>query len=284
MVSENVGVSEFYEYRSSEKNMIHVPVMLINPWYYSHKRINSPVFQYLSRYSSNSGSAISLTFYDAFLHALCEHIERHYLSYYFMNEMDIDQPLSFYELKIDQNTIFKKIKLLKDDYNIQIIYSQDFANVHFCVVVGHSSEHSMSLVGSGASLCKSTAITRAIDEFLQVQHLSSEKLLKIEKNQIKSIFSNNDKAVKLLRLMHGKYHMISYSEDSEHSKMSTTFEVTHMIISELNKIGFRVYYRVLSRAEDPFVVVSLFIPGFERFHHIRSGIMVTPQKWLQKYA
>ena len=281
----------YYSWPNTTSNIYYLPVSLVNPWCCYNQNPKIAVDQYISRYSSNSGTATGITFDDAFLHALNEEIERYYLSNLFLTISQISiSPIKFYQVDISTlpDHFNCQLKLLDKDHPIKIICSFDFCNVFFCAAISQSKDPNspcsiLSAIGSGASLDINLAIKRALGEVLQI-HAGCDDHVKI--------LDLLNKSQKLQKLIHPNqhidfanisYHNIAIAKNHHITQNCTIRNMIDYICDNLNDHNFQILYRIKTNSYDPFSVVSLYIPGFERFHLIRMGNFVSAQSWLNHH-
>lgn len=283
--SELVPTASYFPYSFTTDTCLAVPLVLVNPWL-NHDGVDSESKDFLSRYSYSTGTALGLTLEDALLHALNEQIERHYLSEFYMYILGLKHRLQFVE--IDKNTIKewdKYSEFLTKEYRWKIILGQGMADVFFCLAVGSSyhSSQPMSVLGSGASLHKDVALERALTEIIQGHCCVSENTIK-QDAEVKRSLDKNHLLKKLIFIEDYLFKRVDWDE----IKDKVTYYSTRQQVDQLNQwLTFKkhpVYYRIKTPPYSPFVVVSTFVPGLERFHLIREGSFVAPQSWLNPYG
>lgn len=266
----------------------YIPQILVNPWKIEPSSILTAADRYLARYSTNSGIALGITTEDAVLHGICEEIERHYLSHFFMKESALNTNFEFQEIILqkgdwlDNNPYKKALDDLEYTYNFRIIFSEFFKSISFCVVIGQPKDSSyspLSLIGSGASMNGRVAVCRALGEFVQT-HLFFDAYAKKTANRISRNLIQIGRLSALLNLQN-----IHYKKRSSHKIPQTpnmpSRSMIDLIALELNEHGFCIFYKHLNCIYESFKVVSIYVPKIERFHLIRSGNIVAPQEWLQ---
>ena len=263
--------------------------MLINPWCIKDLNSLSPAERYLTRYSTNSGTALGLTKEDAVLHGLSEEIERHYLSHFYLTEVGFTSNFKFQELKsskdswLNQHPYDRILEILWGYESYKMIISTILTSMSFCLIIGKpvgEETGGMSALGSGASYNPRVAIRRALGEFAQShEFLNTEAQRKAQ--DISLQIKKTPKLIPLISLLSRSYPEIPVTNVLEKTTEGlSTRSIIDSVVHQLHDQGYSVFFRFLNPRYDDVVVTSVYIPGSERFHLARSGNIVVPQKWL----
>jgi len=242
---------------------------------------------FLSRYSSNSGTAFGCTKPEALLHGINEVIERHILSCFFMAVCSIGPSIKLYT---PSKPLLAKA-LQNNDYalaladKLQIIVIKDVMSVFFSVALPKSGpgHHHLSPIGSGCSLDICTAIRRAVTEQFQVSELYDDAQESIDRTTLSFLASLEKlkplidfEAVSTLRLPILDSPLVDF-EKSVPAQLES-------LENSLLRTGKAPYYRTVARYSDDGIVCQSYIPGLERFNLIRNGCHVAPQRFLRQTA
>lgn len=243
--------------------------------------------RFLSRYSSNSGTAFGCTNAEALLHGINEIIERHILSCFFMAVCSIGPSMKLYN---PSKPLLVKA-LQNNDYalaladKLQIIVIKDVMDVYFSVALPKSGpgHHHLSPIGSGCSLDLCTAIQRAATEQFQVSELYDDVQEATDRATLSFLASSEKlkplidfEAVSTLKLPTLDSPIVDFVKDVPAQLNS--------LENNLLRTGKVPYHRVVSRYSDDGIVCQSYIPGLERFNLIRNGCHVVPQRFLRQTA
>ena len=272
---------------------ISVPVTLTNPQFntrYLYDSQSLAAYRFLKKYSTNSGTALGGTLEDALLHAILEQIERHYFSAWCEHLLHLNPKIHFSRLQrsiID--TLINSIdntscRQALAESNLHGIMGYSFLGVYYaCIFGGHNQTFPLGFVGCGASLDCTYAINRAFDEYIQLnyladQHTSADQhkcfnYLKMQ-SSLKPLIDFSQSSLFKKLATHQAYHSLTHQKMSVHHMIRT-------LLTELHQLGYSVLYRIKTPTSSPLIVVTIFIPGLNRFHLIRTGSRVTPQSYLQ---
>jgi len=254
---------------------IVVPAILIAPSSRNIDEIEKTAAGFLSKYASNSGTALGCTENEALLHAINEAIERHALSMYYLSLCGLASPPKLYQPTNSflEETFAHDTELLRRAKKLEIYITHDFYDVPFCIAVSRGKrEGSMSNIGSGSSINPSIAMYRAVTEQIQCEQLSGAT----EKQEDISAQKILTHSARLSALLHPcpTYAVPAFHPPRTHLSVRGQVKRTLINLEKQNKAAF---YRTLYEHPSLATVVQVFIPGLERFHLIRSGIPVAPQ-------
>ncbi|WP_144966491.1 YcaO-like family protein [Pseudomonas sp. DE0010] len=258
---------------------ITIPAILISPSPRNINEIEKTAAGFLSKYTSNSGTALGCTESEALLHAINEAIERHALSMYYLSLCGLTPPLKLYQPSDSflEETFAHDTDLLRRTKKLEIYLTHDFYEVPFCIAVSRSKkEGSLSSIGSGSSINPSIAMYRAVTEQIQCEQLSGAT----EKQEDLAAEKMLAHSSRLSALLHP---CPTYAVPVFHpprTNLSVRGQVKRTLIN-LEKQNKTAFYRTLYEHPSLATVVQVFIPGLERFHLIRSGIPVAPQSALK---
>ena len=296
--TEAMQVVCYYSWPWAEKCCAYVPAIFVNPLYIQDSTGPSEAQKYLARYSYSTGFALGLTLEDALLHALNENIERHYLSHFYLHVLPNQETL-FEFSELDQVSLRESFReatdFLDKHYQWKILISKEdsMGGVVFSMVIGNRTgplkhEFPLSVIGLGASLYGEVAVQRSISEFLQ-GHFPEQSELDQREKDIYGHLKNLSHVKGLIDLMGVKtlarmsWHDFRRIRPPVEASLSTRRQLDHMV-NGLHKSGYNTLYRIMTKQHDPFYVVHVLVPGFERFHLMREGNFVAPQSWLKKIA
>ncbi|MBF8673451.1 YcaO-like family protein [Pseudomonas fulva] len=254
---------------------IVIPAILIAPSSKNVDAIEKTAAGFLSKYATNSGTALGCTENEALLHAINEAIERHALSMYYLSLCGLASPLKLYQPSNSflEETFSHDTELFRCAKKLEIYMTHDFYDVPFCIAVSRGKkEGSLSSLGSGSSINPSIAMYRAVTEQIQCEHLSGTT----EKQEDLSAENMLAQSTRLSALLHPcpTYAVPDFHPPRIDLSVRGQVKRTLINLEKENKIAF---YRTLYEHPNLATVVQVFIPGLERFHLIRSGIPVAPQ-------
>ena len=281
---QTVTAVEMETYNESGAAICLVPAILTNPNLPHKYRQGNEAEQFLARYSTNSGTALGIDYFDALVHATNEVIERHYLSHFFLHLTSFKSEISFKlgakDFVAEVRDQFLNIGLLGGD--IKVILGDSFLGFYFCAVIDDRPWNSaMAVIGSGVSLSRFHAIERGVNEFVQVHCLMTDDLRRKD-SIIEKLLSNKERLSTLVAPEVGNLPKANQAlSDDRYSRSS---EFMFRDISERLSRTYPVLIRKRTEMSERFSVVSVFIPGLDRFNLIRTGNTVAPQQWLLKNA
>lgn len=265
-----------------QSSKIKVPAVLLTPTQsLIDKTSNNPDYAYLSKYASNSGTAIGCTENEALLHAINESIERHALSNYYLSLCELAPPLKLYTPSplFLQETFANCAELLKYGKSLNLYMTDHFFGLFFCIASPkEQDQHTLATVGSGCSLNPRVALYRAVTEQIQSQLLSTSKELNKDEDTL-DLLTRSPRLTKLINpmpfqapeLFHPTYESL------------TTHHQTRKTIRLLTQHKSSIFYRHLFNHPELACALQVYIPGLDRFHLIRSGIPVAPQYAFAKH-
>lgn len=258
---------------------IVIPAILIAPSSKNVDAIEKTAAGFLSKYATNSGTALGCTENEALLHAINEAIERHALSMYYLSLCGLASPLKLYQPSNSflEETFSHDTELFRCAKKLEIYMTHDFYDVPFCIAVSRDKkEGSLSSLGSGSSINPSIAMYRAVTEQIQCEHLSGTT----EKQEDLSAENMLAQSTRLSALLHPCPTSAVPDFHPPRIDLSVRGQVKRTLIN-LEKENKTAFYRTLYEHPNLATVVQVFIPGLERFHLIRSGIPVAPQRALK---
>lgn len=244
-----------------------------------------PATQFLSRYSSNSGTAFGCTKAEALLHGTHEVIERHVLSRFFMAVCSIGPAVTMYTpSKILLATALRENSYALSRANkLQVIVIKDFMNVYFSVAlpkVGPGPFH-LSPIGSGCSLDICIAIQRAVTEQFQVEDLYDIPQEATDKKTL-DFLAGADTLRPLIDFFPVKNLTLPILDIPKMDLASSVPEQLEALQNNIEKSGKTIFYRVLAQYSEDGTVCQTYVPGLERFNLIRNGYFVAPQRVLRQ--
>jgi ribosomal protein S12 methylthiotransferase accessory factor len=254
---------------------IKIPAIIIAPSTRNIDDIEKTAAGFLSKYATNSGTALGCTENEALLHAINEAIERHALSVYYLSLCGLASPPELYRPSTSflEETFAHDAELLRHAKKLKIFLTHDFYEVPFCIAVSpDKTEGSLSSVGSGSSLDPYTAMYRAVTEHLQCKQLYGPR----EKQEDLSAEKMLAHSARLASLINPCPTYAVRTFHPPHTELSVRGQIKRIHIN-LKKQNKAVFYRTLYEHPNLATVLQVFIPGLERFHLIRSGIPVAPQ-------
>ncbi len=260
---------------------IQIPALLLTPSpSLARATKNIPSCDYLSKYSSNSGTAIGGTENEALLHAINESIERHVLSHYYLSLCGLTPQPKLYtpSRSFFSETFADDSTLLHHEKHMSLYMTHAFFDVFFCIAVSKKNKKPvLASVGSGCSLDPSVALYRAVTELIQCQALTSSKDLKDDESTLAFLRTS----ARLSTLINP---LPAQTPEPFHPSREKTppLHQIQKIAANLEGNGHTVFYRNLFNTPGTACVTQVYIPGLERFHLIRSGIPVAPQQAFYK--
>lgn len=261
---------------------IIVPSILLNPALHCSENAETSGAAFLSKYSSNSGTALGCTENEAFLHAINEAIERHALSAFYLSVCGLGPQFKLMTPapELIQESFAKHPGLLNHVDQLNIYMTDVFYGVVFCIAIA-PPEHSgdLSIVGSGCSAHAGVALYRAVTEQIQCAQLRGDDEIE-EDQRTAALLAGSNKLHRLLYPRPDKVHAVfrpPQTCNSPRAQIQTT-------LRRLAEHRRTVFYHCLFNEPGLACVVQTYIPGFERFHLIRSGIPVVPQHALSAGA
>ncbi|MFK0313355.1 YcaO-like family protein [Pseudomonas sp. NPDC090233] len=254
---------------------ITIPAILIAPSSKNVDGIEKTAAAFLTKYATNSGTALGCTESEALLHAMNEAIERHALSMYYLSLCRLTSAPELYAPSPSflEETFAHDAKLFQHAKKLDIFLTHDFYDVPFCIAVhGKQKRGSLCSVGSGCSISPSIAMYRAVTEQMQCDHLYGPTE-KQEDSSAKRMLAQSARLSSLINPC-PPYPVPTYHP--ARTELSVPGQVKRTLIN-LGKHNKSLFYRTLYEHPTLATVVQVFIPGLERFHLIRSGIPVAPQ-------
>lgn len=261
-----------------------VPAILTNPNLPHKYRQNNEAEHFLARYSTNSGTALGIDYFDALVHATNEVIERHCLSHFFLHLVGLRSEVSFKlgtkDFLAELRDQFLNIGLLGRD--IKVVLSGSFLGFYFCAVIDDLPWNSgMAVIGSGVSLSRFCAVERGVNEFVQMHCLMTDDL-RCEDSTTEKLLSNEGRLSSLVAPDVSNLPRDDQALNDDRFPRSS--ELMFRDISDRLSRMYPVFFRKRTEMSERFSVVSVFIPGLDRFNLIRTGNIVVPQQWLLENA
>jgi ribosomal protein S12 methylthiotransferase accessory factor len=270
---------------------IYIPHLLVNPLIDTTYLETNKANLFISRYSSNSGTAFGLTETEAQLHALMESIERHALSNLYLALVGQGNPQEFvYFNSSETYEIVTEFGLESTFPPFRLFGCKSVGGSYFFAAVEEDNSKQVVEIGSGCSMSAKHALERAITELAQsfglyregvpldynsflkladeLPNLNPLKRVIIDYNIVKNgQFSRNINLVNIL----SEWTMLANSPSPK--------VMLETCISELYQEGFNVFQRTETFGQFGHMA-QVFIPSLDRFHHIRDGLKVAPNRAL----
>ena len=252
-----------------------VPLILVNPQYQISSHDNSThtlddqAREFLLRYGSNSGSGLGVTLEDALIHALCEQLERHYLSHLLMTVVKYPTPYKFTRILLTNSNLEQRYA----QFSLELIHCAAICNIPFYAIIATPKSGGVARISSGCSLSFDHALSRAMAEFYQVSISSQEA--DDESQYLKRLFESHPRLQAFVNCdtSHLPYQAFQTFYDADPHVPSS------IILKELMQRltpSYQLFYRIKTLPEHPFYVVSTYIPQMERFFNIMTGSLVVP--------
>ncbi|MCY4444213.1 MAG: YcaO-like family protein [Proteobacteria bacterium] len=312
--SQKLAAYDYYEFAKHTSYTAFIPALFTNPLFLTHSKDNASQSLYnessqsnfneaesfLCRYAYSTGTSFGITLEDALLHCLNENIERHYLSCYYLHLINQKTSIRFQEIPLNnlKSQLHHKanfVDFMDNNYRWKVIVASNpaMADLKFCLVVGSplkqeasTASLSFSNIGVGLSLYGDIALHRAIGEFCQSHFLKNAQQTK--KDLDIAQFLSKSALHPLIDLSRKQLPQTPLADFIKPSKQAIkplfnnqSYLRPHQQLSLISELlyqsGYKVLYHLLSKPYDPFIVASLIVPGLERFHLIREGIIVAPQ-------
>lgn len=259
-----------------QSKKIKIPAVLLTPTQsLIAEASNDPAYAFLGKYASNSGTAIGCTESEALLHAVNESVERHALSNYYLSLCDLAPPLKLYSPNplFLQKTFAHCTELLQCAKTLNIYMTDYFFGLFFCIASpGEQDQHTLAIVGSGCSLNPSVALSRAVTEQIQSQSLSTHRELNKDENTL-DFLTRSPRLEKLINPIPSQEPELFHPT---YDSLTTPLQ-TRKTIALLTQNKNSIFYRHLFNHPELACALQVYIPGFDRFHLIRSGVPVAPQ-------
>ncbi|MFJ4112983.1 YcaO-like family protein [Pseudomonas sp. NPDC089758] len=254
---------------------IKIPAIMVAPSIKHIDEIEKTPAGFLSKYATNSGTALGCTQNEALLHAINEAIERHALSVYYLSLCGLTSAPELYRPSPSflEETFAHDTELFRHAKKLEIFLTHDFYEVPFCIAISPAkTKDSLSIVGSGSSLSPSIAMYRAVTEHLQCKQLHGPQ----EKQEDLAAEKMLAESARLASLLNPCPTYTVPTFHPLHTGLSVREQIKriHINLKQQNKA---VFYRTVYEHPNFATVLQVFIPGLERFHLIRSGIPVAPQ-------
>jgi ribosomal protein S12 methylthiotransferase accessory factor len=245
-----------------------------------------PELKYLSRYSTNSGTAFGCSESEAMLHGLNEVIERHTLSTVLMSLCGQHDSLMLKSPDAEiLNTLFPgKSQTDSIISRYKILFMPTTFGVYFSMAIPKAPDERYPIcpIGSGCSVDPRIAIERAITELSQTIDLYDTE----EKSSDLIAYALLKRSPALHPLIHlEKLRNIGHTCKRLDPLLNlSVVEQAEFVIEHLNALGFRVLRRTLATFANGCAVTQIYVPGLERFNLVRAGIPVVPQRLLHANA
>lgn len=265
---------------------LFIPSVLLRPKLHDQPRSEAgEAHLFLSRYSSNSGSAFGCTQAEALLHGANELIERHVLSKLFLAICSLGPSITLYRPSsaLLARSLQNAPHALGLAEKLQIIVVCSSMNSYFSIALPKSGpgDFHLSPIGSGNSLDIQIAIQRAVTEQIQASALYDAPQEKIDRKTF--AFLANSKSLR---------HLIDFEpiralklppidEPPAHLTPSVPLQLK-TLNNNITDSGRKLYYRVITDFPGNGIVCQSYIPGLERFNIIRNGCLVAPQTILRQ--
>lgn len=262
--------NEYEEVSTSRK--VYIPVLLNNPKYIGDFDSVSEASLFLSKYSTNSGTASGSTLEEAILHGANEQIERHYVSLYYMHLIGLLQTNVFRKYDIekiikDNSELYNAVESI--NYEIEVVCAINHVGSYFFFCYLQCDKYKLRLRGSAVSFDEFHALERSIYELIQAANLYDESCALEDEAALKTM--REYKSLEAIRDPNSKsFEMWCSNEVSKFS--GNHFDA---LMASLKRANQNIYFCTLFNSNDIYVV-SVHIPGLERFNLIDKGTLVTP--------
>lgn len=266
----------YFKLESVERyDEISVPAIILAPTARNIDDIERTAAGFLTKYATNSGTALGCTENEALLHAINEAIERHALSQYYLFLCGLATAPKLYQPSESflEETFAHDNKLFHLSKKLEILISHDFFDLPFCVAFPRQKKtKTLCTVGSGCSISPSIAMYRAVTEFIQCEELYGPN----ERHEDFSTKVMLSSSTRLASLVHPSPSCNVSELHPPQIELSIRGQIKRTLLN-LKKHNKTVFYRTLYSKPELVTALQVFIPGLERFHLIRSGIPVAPQ-------
>lgn len=267
LIKSNLELVKCIEFKSIDSDdKIYYPVELIQPQ-------NVEVINEFSIYSSNNGTAIGCTFYEAIIHGICEVVERDSLSILYLRLLN-----SLALKQVNKTSLPIYLKCLISDFEakikgqIQIIDMTTEIDIPTYITFYSTDE--LPIIGCGCSISRETAIKRSVLECIQSTHLYNDEI-QMEDHLVLKKFRSNKKLIDSLKLNYCDFETVDFL--STNNELFKPNEIYDSITRKLNNIGFEIYYRTIHENEN-LCCLQVIVPGLENFQMIKTGLPVLPGK------
>ncbi|MBT2208764.1 YcaO-like family protein [Actinomadura sp. NEAU-AAG7] len=259
-----------------------VPVFLTNPAYLEcpadRRHELGDVLDYapLSRFSTNSGTAIGATRDEALVHALAEAVERDAFSLLLAGTFLLARPSPLRLVRPASLPDHLQELYLSAGWHAGgsvalIDMTSDLGVPAFCA---HTSRDGRAAQGQGASLSAEHAVRRALNELIQVVAIRRG-----ERNppaDLRAVESHP----RLLEAARADFdpHLAGARPRDFLPTGAPAAPREHLqrLTATLTGYGYRPYGRVLRTEPNGVSTVSVFVPGLERFFAVTAGACVVP--------
>jgi ribosomal protein S12 methylthiotransferase accessory factor len=220
---------------------------------------------------------MGMSFSEAYLHGINESIERHYTSYFFEDLVD---KKNRYQWKLFCGVNSKRDKIEKKHGRVYTIVAQTKFSTTVALsflVKSFKVKYLMTPMGAGCSYFSELAIQRSLDELMQCLELYTEEEY-AEDKFARDVLNQYSGLKALINISSLQLEELCSEEEFivEKQKPLSVNNQLVTITDLLEKNSYNVLYRILDDQPES-CVVQILIPGFERFHLIRSGQLVIPQ-------
>ncbi len=259
------------------------PIFLSTPGY-ANRPFADDTFDYtkLSKYSTNSGTAIGVSRSEAILHALHEVIERDAVSTFLIQSYIDPRPAPVRFLPREIMPV--PLKELIADIELQtggavtIVEITNDISVPVYLASLPRQGRAIRPVGYGASLSRSYAIERACLEALQAFHLHNDEM-EAEDEYVLSVYASLPRLRACIE-RNWNFPCIRRIVDSTEAGLTGPVGSLEGQVSAtltfLARKGYRAYASEIWSSEDGLSCVHVVIPGLEKFNIITSGNPVLP--------
>ncbi|MEE9427996.1 MAG: YcaO-like family protein [Paracoccaceae bacterium] len=269
-----------------------IPHTLINPDIFDVHETDDEAHLFLGKYSSNSGTAFGLTKYESQLHALMETIERHTQSNLFLSILGHKVEQDFVHTKLSSKLMghLSCAPELTELPEINLIGCKTLGGAYFFCAVEASPKGTLAEYGAGCSQDALFALERAVSEcaqcigivkgeeleedkraielFAELPGLDILKTLSVEKmDNLANTFTHTESIAYLL------------DKGIQAKSIADPEEMLRSCIGHLTAEGYNVVGCDTKTGEFGYVS-RVYVPGFDRFHLIRSGLKVAPNSVL----
>lgn len=261
------------------------PYFLINPHFIPETDLEKFSLKNIKKYSTNSGTASGLSFYESVLHGLLEIIERDAIGIELIKTIFKQDPDPVRELnlkKLSRNNFDLK-NLVELETNGEVTLFNITTDIGIPVILSSicvkENDVDYCYFGSGASLFIEYAIERSLLESVQSFHI--HKLANIKPNPKLINFDYYPKYIRclldkgLFGYKGGKIIIDEFSGKKYKSSFPSPKEQVETIIKILEINNINAYWSIIFN-KSPIIVSQVIAPRLERFHLVARGVPVAP--------
>jgi ribosomal protein S12 methylthiotransferase accessory factor len=267
---------------------VSYPLFLTHPRYPKDRRLEGDTYDYrkLSRYAANSGTAIGATLREAFLHALNECLERDAVSLFLARHFyqERGRPLRV----VDRGTLPRGLQDLaaraeaEVGAEVRLLWLPHDSGIPVFIAVARKRYPVQVPHGAGASLDAAHALTRALTELVQLDHVTHH-LPEVARGQRVGADGLADFPA-LLRcftfdleglLARNGSERVDFRDVPGQQGLGLEASVEETV-ARVRRWGRAVYSSNLHVTPSGTHVTTVLVPGLERFFLVTLGVAVLP--------